>query len=275
VLEEDSREDVVLVVQGVSKRFGGVCASEDVSLDVRRNEIFGLIGPNGAGKTTLFNVIAGAIRPDAGTVVFNGTDITGRSVARRCEAGLSRTFQNPRPFKGLTVLQNAMLGGVCNGRGVREAERRAADALNDVGLWHRRDHNAGILSLGQLKRLEIARCLATGPSLLLLDEVTGGLGPSEIDELVTLVLGLRDRGITMVMIEHNMRVALSLCQRIVVLNFGRIIAEGDGAVVTSHPEVIKAYLGDLQQAEVDRIVSNADIEAEVEAEIGGENHAGG
>jgi branched-chain amino acid transport system ATP-binding protein len=239
----DSATNSRLEVDNVTKRFGGLTAVDAVSLEVHRGEIFGLIGPNGAGKTTLFNVIAGAARPDQGRIRFDGADITSLSAASRCERGLTRTFQNPRPFRALTVLQNAMVGGIARGQSVARAHELAATAVRDVGLWDWRDATAAILSLGQQKRLEIARCLATGPRLLLLDEITGGLGPAEVDSLMRFITSLLDRDITIVMIEHNMRVALTSCSRIVVLNFGGVIARGTGEAIAQDPLVIEAYLG--------------------------------
>jgi branched-chain amino acid transport system ATP-binding protein len=161
-----------------------------------------------------------------------------------CELGLTRTFQNAKPFRSLTVMRNVMVGGITRGQSIRHAQQVAEQALHDVGLWHRRDERADILPLGQLKRLEIARCLATEPKALLLDEVTAGLSPGEVDDVVDFILTLPTRGITLIMIEHNMRVALSACQRLIVLNFGHVIAEGNGKAVAEHPDVIRAYLGD-------------------------------
>jgi ABC-type branched-subunit amino acid transport system ATPase component len=238
-----------LELEGLSKRFGGLTATDNVSLSVPAGSLHALIGPNGAGKTTVFNLMAGAIKADHGRIELLGTDVTSDTVTQRCESGLSRTFQNPRPFKGLSVLQNVMVGGMCNGKRIAESRERAEAALRDAGLWSRRDNAAGALPLGQQKKLEIARCLATDPRVLLLDEVTGGLSPNETDELIDLTVGLRERGITIIMIEHNMRVALTICERIVVLNFGKVIAEGDGRTVASHPEVVKAYLGDPDLAD--------------------------
>jgi branched-chain amino acid transport system ATP-binding protein len=234
---------------GVTKRFGGLVAVNAVSVYASEGEIFGLIGPNGAGKTTLFNLLAGSMPPDGGRILFNGRDVTKTSAAEMCELGLTRTFQNPRPFRTLSTLRNAMVGGITRGQSVKTAERLATQALKDVGLWHRRDDRADVLPLGQQKRLEIARCLATEPKVLLLDEITAGLSPGEVGDLVTFIRGLPARGITLIMIEHNMGVALTVCQRLAVLNFGHVIAEGDGKTIASHPEVIAAYLGEPDDEE--------------------------
>jgi branched-chain amino acid transport system ATP-binding protein len=236
--------DWVLRTEGVTKRFGGLIAVDAVSLDVAPGSIFGLIGPNGAGKTTLFNMLAGAMRPDGGRVHFNGRDVTGYPAARMCELGLTRTFQNPRPFCGATVLQNAMVGGIARGRAIAAARGKAEEALSEVGLWYRREDLADILPLGQLKRLEIARCLATDPQMLLLDEPTGGLSSGDVDQLAELIARLPSRGLTLVVIEHNMRFALTVCGTIAVLNFGHVIASGSASEVARDPEVIRAYLGD-------------------------------
>jgi branched-chain amino acid transport system ATP-binding protein len=246
---------LVVVAENVTKRFGGLTAVNAVSIEARRGEILGLIGPNGAGKTTLFNLVAGSMSADSGRIRFNGIDVTRASASRMCSLGLTRTFQNPRPFRKLTVLQNVAVGGISNGDSVRAAERTAVEVLERVGLAHRQDDPAEILPLGQLKRLEIARCLATHPSTVLLDEPTGGLGAGEVDELASLISELPQSGLTVVLIEHNMGVALRLCSRIYVLNFGQVIATGTGSEVTRNPDVIAAYLGDQRAAETE--VANA------------------
>ena len=247
----------MLTAVDVTKRFGGLVAVDHVSLDVRQGEILGLIGPNGAGKTTLFNLLAGATRADTGRVTFLGRDVTRYRAASMCEVGLSRTFQNPRPFGRLSVFENAVVGGIARGPSVREARRRAQDALELVGLWARRADPADVLPLGQLKRLEIARCLATQPQMILLDEPIGGLHPAEIDDLARFIRRLPERGLTVVLIEHNMRVALTTCSRVIVLNFGKVIAAGSGTQVSQDPEVIRAYLGDISEDELGMPVTHA------------------
>lgn len=240
----------MLHADSVTKRFGGLVAVDRVSLEVAAGEIVGLIGPNGAGKTTLFNLLAGAMRPDEGRITFLGRDVSRAGAAEMCEAGVSRTFQNPRPFGQLSVLENATIGGIARGTSVARARERAKEALDLVGLWSRRNDNAEVLPLGQLKRLEIARCLATEPRMLLLDEPIGGLHPAEIDDLARFIRRLPERGLTVVLIEHNMRVALNTCDRLLVLNFGKVIATGSGSEVSRNPEVIRAYLGDISQEEL-------------------------
>jgi ABC-type branched-subunit amino acid transport system ATPase component len=244
----DGPPDVLLFAESVTKRFGGLTAVDSVSVEVRTGEILGLIGPNGAGKTTLFNLLAGSMRVDAGRITFEGRDVTNLSASRMCDLGVTRTFQNPRPFRKLTVLQNVMVGGIAKGGSVRDAERSAGQILDKVGLLHRRDDPAEMLPLGQLKRLEIARCLATRPKLLLLDEPTGGLGGGELEDLAGLIAALPSAGLTIVLIEHNMRFAMRLCGRIEVLNFGHLIASGTGREISANREVIAAYLGDQTEA---------------------------
>lgn len=238
-----ANNSTLLKAESVTKRFGGLTAVDAVSMEVAKGKIFGLIGPNGAGKTTLFNLLAGAMRPDSGRIFFRSRDVTRTSAALMCEMGLTRTFQNPKPFFGATVLKNAMVGGIAKGRTARAARRLAQEALEYVGLWQRRDDLSDILPLGQLKRLEVARCLATEPEMLLLDEPTGGLSIGEIEDFIPLITGLPTRGLTLLIIEHNMRVALNICERIEVLNFGKVIATGSGAEVSKNPQVVIAYLG--------------------------------
>ncbi|MCZ8101480.1 MAG: ABC transporter ATP-binding protein [Burkholderiales bacterium] len=234
----------LLAVEGVSKRFRGLLAVDDVSLSVTDGEIFAVIGPNGAGKTTLFNIIAGVYRPDGGRVAFAGQDITGLSPDAICAAGVARTFQIVRPFPGLSVFENALIGGLARGDAIAQARDVAGDTLRLMELWDKRNQKAGSLTLPDRKRLEVARALATGPRLLLLDEVMAGLRPTETDRMVAVLRMLnRDRGVTLVLIEHVMRAVMALAGRIHVLHHGATIAEGAPEAVTRDPAVITSYLG--------------------------------
>ncbi|WP_342363768.1 ABC transporter ATP-binding protein [Terrarubrum flagellatum] len=240
--------DVLLEVDNVTKRFGGLVANSDVSMHVRRGEILGLIGPNGAGKSTLFNLIAGAYEPTAGRILFEGRDITGLTAPARCRAGIARTFQVPRSFDSMTVLENVMVGGFARHGSASVARRLAIETLDFAGLSHRSDASAGELTPPEKRRLEVARALATEPKLLLLDEVMTGLTPSEARLGVELVRRVRDRGVTIVMVEHVMEIVMPLVDRAVVLNLGRLLAEGAPTDVVRNEDVIAAYLGDRRCA---------------------------
>lgn len=237
--------ELILSVEGVTKQFTGVRALSDVTLQVHRGEILGLVGPNGSGKSTMVNVITGLYKPEAGRVVFNGTDLVPLPSFQAAHAGIARTYQIPRPFASLTVLENATLAGMFGGRQLSrsQAERQAMHWLEFVGLAERAGALPTELNLHQRKFLELARALASAPQLVLLDEVLAGLTPSEINSAITLVREIRNRGSTVVFIEHNMRAVLELCERLIVLNYGQIIASGDPRKVIADPEVISAYLG--------------------------------
>ncbi|MBP0462794.1 ABC transporter ATP-binding protein [Roseomonas sp. PWR1] len=232
-----------LAVRGVTKRFGGLVAVNDATLDVAEGSITGLIGPNGAGKTTLFAVVAGFEKPTAGLVLLEGEDITGRRPHELARMGLARTFQIVQPFAGLTVRENIAVGAF-----LREPKRSAALAVAEevalrVGLADQLDKPAAALTVAGRKRLEVARALATRPKLLLLDEVLAGLNPSEVRDIVPVVRAIRDTGVTVLMIEHVMQAVMNLCDRVHVLAQGRIIASGTPAEVVAAPEVVEAYLG--------------------------------
>jgi branched-chain amino acid transport system ATP-binding protein len=234
----------MIEARGIFKRYGGLTVLSDVALSIPRGGILGLIGPNGAGKSTLFNVLTGFVRPDAGQVVFDGRDITRQSPESRNRLGIARTFQIVKPFLRLSVLENAMVGGFSGTAHVAEAKERARQALVLVGLERRQADPAHSLTLGDLKRLELARCLATRPRLLLLDEVMGGLNLTEMDEMVRLVARLRDGGMTIVVVEHIMDAITALADELVVLAQGRVLAHGKPAAVLQDQRVVDAYLGE-------------------------------
>jgi branched-chain amino acid transport system ATP-binding protein len=236
---------LLLEVEGVSKSFSGLRAVQDVTFAVNEGEILALIGPNGAGKTTCFNVIAGVYRADAGAVRLAGERIDGRRPDQICRAGVGRTFQLVKPFAGLSVLDNVVVGALNASRTVGEARKRADEVLDLLGLFAKRGHPAASLTLPERKRLEVARALATGPRILLLDEVMAGLRPTEVDLMVQVLRDLNSlRGITILLIEHVMRAVMSLSLRVIVMHHGQVIAQGTPDEVTRNPAVIESYLGE-------------------------------
>jgi branched-chain amino acid transport system ATP-binding protein len=233
----------LLSVAGVTKRFGGITANRGISFDVAPGELVGIIGPNGAGKSTLFEIISGFYRPEEGDVRLDGVRLTGLSPDRVCRLGVARTFQKLRPFAGMTVLGNVTVGALTRTKDVRHAREQAREIVERVGLGEKADAHARTLSTGQRKRLELARALATRPRLLLLDEVTGGVDQRTIPALVQLVRELHASGLTVLVIEHNMRVITAVAQRIIALHLGEVIADGPPDVVARDRAVVEAYLG--------------------------------
>ncbi len=238
----------ILKIQNVTRRFGGLVANSNITFDVRRGEILGLIGPNGAGKSTLFNLVAGVFPPSEGAIIFDGKDIGSLPAAARCRLGIARTFQVPRSFDSMTVIENVIVGSFVRHARPQAARRTATDVLDFVGLRERMNVLAVNLTPAEKRRLEVARALATEPKLLLLDEVLTGLTPSEARQGVELVKRIRERGITIVMVEHVMEVVMPLVDRAVVLDLGKVLAEGKPSDVVRDPRVITAYLGERHRA---------------------------
>jgi branched-chain amino acid transport system ATP-binding protein len=234
----------LLKVDGVSRRFSGLLAVDNVSFAVPRGSIFAVIGPNGAGKTTLFNLIAGVFQPNGGQIIFDGERIDGLPPNEVCQRGMGRTFQIVKPFPGLTVEDNVIVGALLRRPHVDEAREHARDVLRRLDLFDKRAQIAGSLTLPDRKRLEVARALATDPKLLLLDEVMAGLRPTETDRMVTILRDLnKDTGVAILLIEHVMRAVMALAERILVLHHGAPIAEGAPQDVVRNPAVIHSYLG--------------------------------
>jgi len=234
----------LLELKDVSKSFGGLKAVAGVSFNLEAGEILGIIGPNGAGKTTTFNTITGFLRPDSGQIWFDGIRVIGMKPHQICQKGMVRTFQLVKPFLELTVLDNVVVAALNRAKTIREASEKALKIIEFVGLKDKKDTLAMGLTLPHRKRLELARALATEPKLLLLDEVMAGLTPTEVDELIRLLMEVNRKGTTLLLIEHVMRGVMALSKRVIVLNYGEKIAEGPPHEVVKNRQVIEAYLGE-------------------------------
>ncbi len=233
----------ILQARKVTKKFAGLTAVNTVDLDVYAGEIVGLIGPNGAGKTTFFNTITGFYKCDGGSITFDGKNITSRATYQNCKAGMARTFQIVQPFGQMTSLENVMIGAFNRISSYREAERVAAQWIDFVGMSGKTYDRIASLNIGDQRKLEMARALATGPKLLLLDEVMAGLTPAEIDGVIDLIRKIKESGITVLMIEHIMKALMQLSDRVVVLDHGEKIAEGSPEEIADNERVIESYLG--------------------------------
>jgi len=234
---------MLLTVDKVSKKFGGLQALREVDLHVEEGKIVGLIGPNGAGKTTLFNLITGFLKPDGGSVHFQNKEITGLSAHQICQTGIARTFQIAKPFEDLTVFKTVTIGALVHSPTVKQAEKKTEALLHRLRLEDKKEKLGRSLTVVERKRLELARALASEPRLLLIDEVIAGLNPTEVDEISEILQGLARSGITILMIEHIMRAILSLTDKVFVLDAGAKIAEGDPKNLLNDPLVLEAYIG--------------------------------
>lgn len=238
----------LIELQGITKRFGGLLANDNISFTVSDGEIVGIIGPNGSGKSTLFNCITGFYRPNAGRILYQGRDITGLSADRICKLGIARTFQIVQVISDMTALENVMTGAFLHSARKRAARAKAEEVLAFTGLWEKRDVPATSLTIPDKKRLEVSMALATQPKLLMLDEAMAGLTPVELKEMITLVRKVRENGITLVIVEHVMEAVMELSDRVIGINSGRKIVEDVPEKIVVNPEVIRAYLGERYHA---------------------------
>jgi len=236
---------IILSTSGATKRFGGVTAVNNIDFAVKRGEVVGILGPNGAGKSSFFNLLAGAIQPDSGTINFLDQDVTNSLSHEMCAKGLARTFQIVRPLKGLTVLENVMVGAFAKTRSVRESKEIATSAIELVGLTGLENVVSSNLTLGFRKRLEVARALATKPEILLLDEVMSGLNPAELGSFLDMLRSVNKDGVTLIVVEHIVSAVIQISTRIVVIVQGSTIADGTPSEVMNNQLVIDAYLGEL------------------------------
>ncbi|WP_172331729.1 ABC transporter ATP-binding protein [Mangrovicoccus sp. HB161399] len=233
----------ILTMRGVNRFFGTFHVTQDIDLDLAPGEALGVIGPNGAGKSTLFNLIAGTLPPSSGTVAFRGRDVTRLPASERCHLGVGRSFQIPHPFTGMTVYENLLAASVFGRSGHDVPEEACRDILEMTGLLKNANRPAGSLTLLERKRLELARALATGPQLLLLDEIAGGLTEAECQELVATISAVRDSGVSIIWIEHVVHALLAIVSRLIVIDFGKIVAQGEPRAVMADPLVREIYMG--------------------------------
>ncbi len=241
--------EIVLETRGITKQYGGLTAVNHVDIHLNKGEILGLIGANGAGKTTLFSMLSGSVTATSGQILYKGQDISKYSAHKVCAMGIGRTYQIVQPFTNLTVLENVMVGAFLRHTKLADAMAKAEEVLRFTGLYDVRNVQGNNLTLTQMKRMEVAKALATEPDILLLDEVNAGLTPKERPVIMKLVGDIRDSGISVIIIEHVMKVIMNISDRIYVLNQGKLIAEGLPAEVATNPEVIKSYFGEKWHAE--------------------------
>jgi len=234
----------LLTVNNVSRSFGALYALRNVSFSVKKNELLGLIGPNGAGKSTLYNVMAGALKPDSGAIIFEGSNIAGWAPYHVARRGIARTFQIPKPYRQMTVVENVILSALLRDRAVSAARQTAEAVLTDIGLTKYANAPVSVLTAGLLKRLEVARALALRPQLVLFDEIMAGLTPSEVKVMTGIVMDLPARDITVIWVEHVLYAIMNAAHRILVLNRGELIADGPPEKIAKDPATIKAYLGE-------------------------------
>ena len=240
--------EIVLETRGITKQFGGLTAVDNVDIHLNKGEILGLIGANGAGKTTLFSMLSGSVPSSSGQILYKGQDISKCRAHKVCSLGIGRTYQIVQPFTNLTVLENVMVGSFLRHRKLSEAQAKAEEILRFTGLYDVRHTQGNNLTLTQMKRMEVAKALATEPDILLLDEVSAGLTPKERPMIMKLVSDIRESGVSVIIIEHVMKVIMNISDRIYVLNQGKLIAEGLPAEVASNPDVIKSYFGEKWNA---------------------------